>query len=64
MMIVAGPGTGKTRTITGRIAHIIKTEHVPPENILAVTFTVKAAGEMRDRLLPVNPAVRHTVRRN
>nr|MBL0700508.1 UvrD-helicase domain-containing protein [Desulfobacterales bacterium] len=51
MMIVAGPGTGKTRTITGRIAHIIKTEHVPPENILAVTFTVKAAGEMRDRLL-------------
>jgi uncharacterized protein (TIGR00375 family) len=51
LMIVAGPGTGKTRTITGRIAHIIKARNVPSENILAVTFTLKAAREMRDRLL-------------
>ncbi len=50
LMIIAGPGTGKTRTIVGRMANLIKTENVSPENILAVTFTVKAAREMKDRL--------------
>lgn len=50
MMIVAGPGTGKTRTLTSRIAHLINKKNVPPENILAITFTVKAAGEMKKRL--------------
>jgi len=54
IMIVAGPGTGKTRTLTSRIAHLVKKKNTPPENILAVTFTIKAAGEMRDRLLALS----------
>ena len=50
MMIVAGPGSGKTRTLTARICHLILEQDVPPDHILAVTFTNKAAAEMRDRL--------------
>jgi uncharacterized protein (TIGR00375 family) len=50
LLIVAGPGTGKTRTLTCRIAHLIKNRQVGPEKILAVTFTNKAASEMGDRL--------------
>lgn len=48
--ILAGAGTGKTRTITYRIAHMIDTSVVSPNKVLAVTFTQRAAGEMRDRL--------------
>ncbi|MBI4063158.1 MAG: UvrD-helicase domain-containing protein [Elusimicrobia bacterium] len=48
--IVAGPGTGKTKTIVHRIVGLIETKKAPPENILAVTFTKSAAKEMKQRL--------------
>jgi len=50
LLIVAGPGTGKTLTLTYRIAHLISRLHVDPRSILAVTFTNKASEEMHQRL--------------
>ncbi|SDP94050.1 TIGR00375 family protein [Actinopolyspora xinjiangensis] len=50
LMIVAGPGTGKTRTITHRIAHLIEERGVPASDCLAITFTRRAAAEMSNRI--------------
>ncbi len=50
LLIVAGPGTGKTRTLTQRIAYLIAEQAVAPENVLAITFTNKAAEGMTQRL--------------
>ncbi len=49
-LILAGPGTGKTKTITSKIAWLIGNHHALPEEILAITFTNKAAGELKERL--------------
>jgi DNA helicase-2/ATP-dependent DNA helicase PcrA len=55
LLIIAGPGSGKTRTLTHRIAHLVADEGVASESCVAITFTRRAAAEMKDRLTKLLP---------
>ncbi|WP_396653055.1 ATP-dependent helicase [Metabacillus arenae] len=54
LLVLAGAGSGKTRVLTARAAHMIQTHQIEPESMMLVTFTSKAAREMKDRIIMIN----------
>lgn len=61
LLVVAGPGTGKTRTLVARVIHLVREQGVAPENLLLVTFTRKTVAEMRERLAAIDPEIARRV---
>lgn len=62
MMVIAGPGSGKTTVITKRIKYLIESAGVSPADILVITFTRAAAGEMQQRFRAMTPGKEYPVR--